>query len=434
MALSSPAGTTRFTVEAEGAEADGLRQAAEALTLARHPGVPELIDVRVGTGRAALDLAVPDGVPLLGLALSFEEVAGVVATLATTIADLHDIGVAVGSVSVNGVVVEPDGHAVLTDVRRAVRLPGKSSQWPGHPLARRDDRDLGRLLTDLLDASAPRAVADLLDAPPIWARVLRRRDTPGATVRRLAERASGGGVASRVLADALATDVPGVRLPRRASPLAPPGREVAASPSDEALDRWFDAEDQPSAAARQPAAPPAGEAPPAAVEPGGEPRAAVEPRFAAPPASPNARHGARRRWPLVLSATAVVTVLLAVGRPSSASPRSLVCAPPGTACPAYREGILSVGGTRYAVGARGDVAATGRWSCGAALLALLRPATGEVWLYGAWPSGAASITPTLSAVVAGARRLAVVPGDHCDTLDVVRRDGARFPLYTGGAR
>jgi hypothetical protein len=414
MALAPPPGSTRFTVRAEGGEADAIRQAAEALGIARHPGMAELLNVRLEPAGAVLELTVPDGVPLLGLALSLEEVAGVVATIATTIADLHDIGVVVGSVSLDGVLVTPDGHAVLTDVAHTVRLAGRAPRWPEHPLARRDDRELGRLLADLLDASVPSAVADILDAPPAWARLLRRRDAPGAIVRRLAERAAGGAVGSRRLAEGLATDVPGACLPRRTAAREHLERDVAAGPSDEALDRWFGTEHPP---APQPAA----VATAAAATAAGADAAAT------------VRRSPQRHWPLLVAAATTAVVLLAVGRPSSASSPSPACAPPGRACPAYRDGILSVDGARYAVGARGDVAVTGRWSCGAALLALLRPATGAVWVYGTWPAGAASISPTLSAVIDGARRLAVVAGDHCDTLDVVRQDGTRLPLHVGGA-
>jgi hypothetical protein len=338
-----------------------------------------------------------------------------VATVATTIADLHDIGVAIGAVSLDSVVVTPGGHAVLTDVTHAARLAGKAAQWSQHPRARRDDRELGRLLDELLDTCVPSTVADLFDTPHRWAGVLRRRATPGATVRRLGERAAGGAVASRQLAQALAEDVPRACLPRRVGSHEPTERAATAAPSDEALDRWFDAP-QPATLAG------AGGAPATSAGAGGAPATCAGVAVA--------HRLLRLRWPLLLAAASIGVMLLVGGRPSAASP-SLKCAPPGTACPSYRAGVLSINGTQYAVGAPGDVAVTGRWSCGAALLALLRPASGDVWLYGGWPTGAASLTPKAAAVVVGARRLVVLPGHRCDTLEVVRRDGTQLRVPPG---
>jgi hypothetical protein len=408
MQLTPRPGTTCVTLRAAGANGDSLRRAADALTVARHPGVPELLGIRGEGAGAELDVAVPDGVPLRSLALTIEEVAGLAATLGTTLGDLHEIGVAVGTVTVESVTVTREGAAVLTDVTRATRLGSHRSKWAAHPVARRDDRDLARLVTDLLDACAPAGVSDVLDGPPRWARVLRGGRPSGtvARVRELAERASTGALSSRRLAEALATEVPGACLPRRAPTTNPHGpHEPPPLPSDAELDRWI-ATHQLADRDRTP----------------GDDRPATgrAPRVWASRARPIAALGC-----VTLFAT-VATVLLLSGGPGTN--RSADCVGPAPGCATIRAGLLSVGGVSYAVGESDDVAAVGRWDCGAPSLALLRPSTGQIWLYRGWPSGTAPVRPSLGAVVPGARRLTVSHGATCDTLLVVRGDGTRLPV------
>jgi hypothetical protein len=91
-----------------------------------------------------------------------------------------------------------------------------------------------------------------------------------------------------------------------------------------------------------------------------------------------------------------------------------------------------IGTDRYAVGQQGDVAAIGRWRCSVATLALLRPATGDVWIFGAWPAGDAPAAPVLGGSVPGASTIIVVPTGGCDTLYAVRADGTRVALSTTG--
>ena len=408
MQLTPRPGTTCVTLRAAGANGDSLRRAADALTVARHPGVPELLGIRGEGAGAELDVAVPDGVPLRSLALTIEEVAGLAATLGTTLGDLHEIGVAVGTVTVESVTVTREGAAVLTDVTRATRLGSHRSKWAAHPVARRDDRDLARLVTDLLDACAPAGVSDVLDGPPRWARILRvgRSSGPVATVRQLSERTSTGALSSRRLAEALATEVPGACLPRRAPTTNTPGPAAPLpQPSDAEVDRWF-ATDHLA---------------------GGDP----SPGDDGPATGRAQRVRASRARPMVAlccvaSVATVVTILMLRGWSGTSGSAHCVASAPG--CATFPAGVLSLGGVSYAVGEAHDVAAVGRWACGAPSLALLRPSTGQIWLYGAWPSGIAPVRPSLGAVVPGARRLAISHGAKCDTLFVVRGDGTRLPV------
>ena len=79
--------------------------------------------------------------------------------------------------------------------------------------------------------------------------------------------------------------------------------------------------------------------------------------------------------------------------------------------------VVDAGGVRYAAGTAGDRVAIGDWACtGAPSALLLRPSTGEVWLFPALPFGDESVT---------AIALRTVPGAHD-----VDRDAAQEPCPT----
>jgi hypothetical protein len=97
----------------------------------------------------------------------------------------------------------------------------------------------------------------------------------------------------------------------------------------------------------------------------------------------------------------------------------------------YNAGILTIGGARFAVGRSGDVAAVGRWDCRAAGLALLRPQTGEVWVFERWPVGAEPVVATAVGRVKDATALSVEGTGRCATLLAVRGHGAAVQLTRG---
>jgi hypothetical protein len=71
-----------------------------------------------------------------------------------------------------------------------------------------------------------------------------------------------------------------------------------------------------------------------------------------------------------------------------------------------------------------DPVVGGRWTCGTVLPALLRPATGEVWVWDGWPRGRRPLIGRLASRVAGATSLrAIAAGPGCDTLLITRRAG-----------
>jgi len=124
--------------------------------------------------------------------------------------------------------------------------------------------------------------------------------------------------------------------------------------------------------------------------------------------------------------------------PTEAPPPAAVCPPidgpasdhDGDGCPSAVSidgGVVVVEGTRYGVGEAGDALAVADWDCdGAATVAAVRPATGELFVFGGWAEpGADVVVPAAARVPGGARPEAVDDGDGCPSLVVVGVDGRR---------
>ena len=98
-----------------------------------------------------------------------------------------------------------------------------------------------------------------------------------------------------------------------------------------------------------------------------------------------------------------------------------------------RDTTLRVGEARFEVGQPGDRVVVGDWACtGAPTPAVLRPSTGEVFVFPGWAAGGpVTVTPTTT--VAGARDLVVERDERgCSVLEIVRSDGARTPVRAAG--
>jgi hypothetical protein len=91
----------------------------------------------------------------------------------------------------------------------------------------------------------------------------------------------------------------------------------------------------------------------------------------------------------------------------------------------FDAGVLDAVGVRARLGQPGDVVAAGRWTCGPATLALLRPATGEVFRFGGWARPGQDVTAVRVATIAGAAALQTRRGRKvgCDDLEVTRATG-----------
>jgi len=418
-----------------GREAAALRREAAILRRAQHPGVIELRGVSDDGDQVVLTTVAPQGTALADAVLTLEEVAGVAAVLATTIADLHDIGIAHGAVGPDAVVLDADGRPVLVAFECATWIEGPEARRPASAAAVADDRALGGLIGDILARCAPPDVVGPLERPR--RRRWRRHASGGAqALARWAQEAAAGHVAARALADAMALEVPGACLPHRSALRGAPPEPAdggltsdtcetdapAASISDDAIDAWL-LEPAPAVDAPPPVAGPTGRYRPAwirwaaaavfvVVAAGAVLWARGAPR---PAQATTARHPAPRMARAVPPQHPTTTAVVAIRAPlAPATPFS------------FADGVLTVGGSRYAVGEAGDVVATGRWWCAGPTLAILRPATGEVWVWTRWPTGPDPISATLVGTVTGSTTLSAGP-DHdnpaCDDLVVGRPGG-----------
>jgi predicted nucleotidyltransferase len=83
------------------------------------------------------------------------------------------------------------------------------------------------------------------------------------------------------------------------------------------------------------------------------------------------------------------------------------------------------GGRRMSIGAPGDAIALGRWNCASATVAVLRPATGEVFRFEGWASAGRPVDALPVGAVEGAVGVHAVAGARpgCDDIAVARATG-----------
>jgi hypothetical protein len=105
---------TAIAVKAAATPEDMARLACEAerLRLASHPGVVTFVDHQVGEGRAELHTLYA-GDSLAKWSGTLTQVAGLAAAVATTLADLHDMGLVHGRIDPTHVLVGADGRPQL---------------------------------------------------------------------------------------------------------------------------------------------------------------------------------------------------------------------------------------------------------------------------------------------------------------------------------
>lgn len=395
---------------AAGSGAADLRLEGERLRAAAHPGVVEVLSSSGSDDAWELRLA-HAGRPLATMgSLTTVQAAGLAASLAATLADLHDASIVHGRVEPAHVLISGQGHPVLCGF------------GPSTTASAADDvAGVGALLADLLGTAT--------DMEPIPERRWRRRSWAGWDRRGLL-----------LLADQACADPPSRR---------PTARRLAAAITATV----------PDALLRSPAA--TSSAAPSLEE---DPIEALRSTVVA------TSDPARPRLPLLAGAAAAV-VLVAVGgvrsldpggtgstvptavRPTSTStadlpptttttrpevpPRPCVVLPgtaPGGCASVQVAGTTVLSGqVRYEVGEPGDELVLGDWDCdGAATPALLRPATGHVFVFPAWAVADDVVVPP-AARVEGAIDLEVVrgPGGCADL--VARTPSGAVPLDLEGA-
>ena len=350
-------------------EAGRLRREAKVLGTVRHPGVTELLGMDDGPGALpTLRLRAVTGLPLAdGLSLGFGEVAGLGVVLATTLADLHDLGMAHGAVSADHILVDDEtGQPVLCALGRA-HLPD--------------------------DAAGPTPADDVAALVATLLACLPANPGDHALVRLLtrAARASRRAPTARTMAARLA------QLPNTGLPRVPKGDEVQTGPAGagEAAVGASAARRDPTGAKRRWVAVGLVGCVLTAM--------AVTAFLARPPAHSNGpATGNRARCPGV----------------------DLGCRPlPRTA------GLVTTGNGRYLIGTPDDPVVVGRWRCRGPLPALLQLTSGNVWAFEAWPGAGATLPGRLIAHVDGASSFRVDPTPAgCDRLLVSRRNGPALPV------
>lgn len=131
-----------------------------------------------------------------------------------------------------------------------------------------------------------------------------------------------------------------------------------------------------------------------------------------------------------LTALGLVVATAGDAHPPSGPTATVVAAPTTTAAPPVGPiagNVLERDGERWAVGETGDVVVLGDWDCdGTASPAVLRPSTGEVWVFPTWAEQAG----TTAARVPGATTARARRTGRCDRLEVVDAQGQSTPVAT----
>lgn len=396
----------------EATSIDLVHRQAELLAAARHPGVVELVGVEGSPDRPLLVTAPVEGDTLATLGpLAPEEVAGVVAALASTLADLHDLGIVHGSVDADHVIVAADGRPLLCGFERGGRCgevpPGAVDELdPATDVA-----GIGHLLRRFAMGVEARPLRRLADAATSDDPVVRP--------------------AARALAAELAAAVPGSRLPVRPSPGLAGGGADPAEPDRRVgeLERRRRLPERPDSGGRSPRRP-------VVVTTGVAVVAAVALMIVVSRAPTGPGSAVVLPPPAPTLAPATSTSVVASPTSTSTRPAARVDCPEvssvlladvdGDGCLdalRYAGGVLEGAGRRWSVGRAGDLAATGDWACrGVRTLALLRPSTGEVFPLAGWEGDVAA---RAVARVEGGQALRAADVDHDGCHELVVERGAQ---------
>jgi len=392
-----------------------LGRERERLLRARHPGVVEVLE----SGEDCLDLDWAGQDTLEGRLVPTHQAAGIMALVATTVADLHEMGIIHGRIEPSHVILGADGRPRVGGMRG----PDKGSE----PTPADDVAALGRLADGLL---AP-------DGSSGGSSDRRRgRRQEHATLRSLTslvERATDPDPARRPTARALAaglaeivgdTHVAWVRQPAPATPAIPdPMVEPTPPRPDPADERRVPRAVAPAV----PALPPPPPVDPVAPMPEPDPPA---PR---PPA-----HRSRRWSPakVLAIAAALAFVTIAVSSHQSGGTSAL----PDAAFPLTSTTTRALTPTSYEVngntivrsgvsftaGKPGDRVQVADWDCdGTATPAVVRARTDEVFLFRHWPDARHPETVSPITVAHGIRDLVGSdPGTACELARIRMTDGS----------
>lgn len=396
-----------------GLAADRLRREVDVLRRAAHPGVVELLGVDDGEDGIVVHTAFVGGGTLaehLGT-MTAGRGTRVAASVATTLADLHDRAVAHGQVSADHVLVTDADQTRLCGMAEAVL--GTQGDLCPPEAAEADVEALAILARTMAErcpgeqGSALRAVAD---------RVLRAGTGARPSMRTLAQTLAGqAGELPSTPAPSGRTILParspsGRRPPRRRLVVAGAGALVVVVLGAGVVGSLGDAD--PETASPPPPPAPASTSSPAPSPP----TTPTAPMTAAPTTTAAAaRTGGARVWPPTTEPGCA---------PSGSGLRADI---DGNGCPEAVElgrGVVTVADQRWQVAGTSDVVVVGDWNCdGVATAAVVRTTTGSVWAYQGWGDGAeADRVGTVRAPVSAR----TVPGEEgCDQLEITDAAGTR---------
>ena len=400
---------------AEGADVPRLRAEGDRLRLASHPGVVQVVSSAPMDGGWELR-TVHAGRPLdvVGPA-TVDEVAAIAAGLATTLADLHASGIVHGRVEPSHVLMGPHGRPVLCSFR--------AHALEGRPGPADDVAGVGAIIVALLGTDG--------DAEPIPDRRWRRRQRWTGWERRalltLADQACAEPAtrrpSARRLAAAISATMPAAALSSpdvvragfdpsvRAEPSDPLDalRASAATPPDRPAPRWVSV----AVAGVGVAALVVGLHRSGADSGGPTADAMSAGEVARPDAAPDPESD---REPLDPPTTTTASIVAASCGPVD----GVDLAGDGCRDAVTIDGqVVSVGDKRFQVGNKGDHVSVRDWDCdGEPTPAVLRPSTGEVFLFAGWNRDAEVVVRPIATVEGGIELVISPATDVCSGLSV----------------
>ncbi len=97
----------------DGQDAARLRREADLLDAATHPGLIEVVELVDGSEAVLSTMHLDGGSFGKDRAFDIEEIGGAVAAVASTVADLHGMGLVHGAIAPDHVLLDADGRPVL---------------------------------------------------------------------------------------------------------------------------------------------------------------------------------------------------------------------------------------------------------------------------------------------------------------------------------